>query len=148
MRHASWVLGLGLACTLALAAARADDKRALPAATRDVTVCIYKALKSASLVHDVTVYADAAPYPTLVEYRWRVPPGGFFSQWVRTTIAINSSPDDKGWFHYAGAIGAGNNVIDGMKDQLASTCHAEGGFVDQDFFTDGLSEIDMSQYVN
>jgi hypothetical protein len=134
-----------LACTLALAAARADDKRALPAATRDVTVCIYKALKSASLVHDIAVYANP-PDATLIVYFWRIAPGGFFSQRVKTSIAI-TGPDAEGKFHYSGTIGAGNNVIDGMKDQLATTCHAEGGFVDEVLLGEG-PEIDMSQYAN
>ena len=140
MRHASWIVVFALSAT----AASASSQATLPVATRDVTVCIYKALNASPLVHGVSVYANP-PNATLIIYDWRLPPGGFWSQRVRTTIAL-SGPDDQSRFHYAGTIGAGNNVIDGMKDQLQADCHADGGFTDEVFLEDGSPEIDMSQY--
>ncbi len=141
----SWIVGLGFAGMIALPSAQAHDRPALPAATRDVTICIYKALKAAPALYDISVYANP-PDGALIVYDWRIP-APLFDRHAKTTIAIGG-PDDQGRFHYSGAIGAGNNLIDGMKDQLANVCHADGGFIDQDFLDDGQSSIDMSQYVN
>jgi len=130
---------------IALPAARAHDQPVLPAATRDVTICLYKTMKAVPAFREISVYANP-PDGALIVYTWRLP-ALLFDRHVKTSIAIGG-PDDRGRFHYSGTIGAGNNPIDGMKDALAATCHADGGFVDEVFLDDGSSEIDMSQYVN
>jgi hypothetical protein len=133
-------LGAVLCVTLAVASCASSVE--LPVATRDVTVCLFQTLKSAPEVRHIRVYS-AAPNGPIISYHVHTKDG------IRDSTDLGiSGPDANGDFRYSGAIGAGNNPIDGLKEQIEASCHAYPRFTDQVFLTDGLRTIDMSAYAH
>lgn len=114
----------------------------LPQSFRDATICIYKTLKADSGIVSVDVYVEKR-YSPIITFKFRTPKGILEA----TDISVDG-PDTSGRFHYSGSIGGGNNPIDGMSQQIAENCHADGGFVDQVFIIDDPDRwrVDMSRY--